>query len=234
MDDDFDAVLRAALADGARADLADAQAALTAPPAFSARYLRERARMLRAPFRYARRYERSPWAAAGRWAACLLAALGLSAAVLFTASPAAQAWAVRMWRTWFPDHAAYDFTAPAQSAGPLGTWRPTYVPEGYALYEEYNDGSLGVIAYIDDDGVGLSLTYMGMQDGSSFLLDNEHSTLSQTMVGIHPAELYTANAADDPSTLIWYDEAENTTFSLRGVISVDDLLQMAKSVEKLN
>ena len=112
MVDDFDALLRAALADGARADLADAQAALTAPPAFSARYLRERARMLRAPFRYARRYGRSPWAAAGRWAACLLAALGLSAAVLFTASPAAQAWAVRMWRTWFPDHAAYDFTAP--------------------------------------------------------------------------------------------------------------------------
>lgn len=230
MGSEWDERLRAALLEAARLDGEAALAALPGEPDFSREYLRARKRLLHNPFRYARRRTMPRRQSALQYAACALVALGLSAALVLATNPAARAWVVRMWNTWHPEYTEYHFQGDGTEPAPLGVWRPTYVPEGYVEWGKDETGSLRSIDYVNDKDYFLSLTYMPLSNEGNILLDNEHNVFHRVTIHGLPADLYTGIEEDDPSTVIWADEEAGMVFSLRGVLSEEELLYMAESI----
>lgn len=230
MESEWDARLRDALLDAARLDGEAALAALPGEPDFSREYLRARKRLLHDPFRYARRRSRFGYKAVLWYAACALVTLCLSAALVLATNPAARAWVVRMWSTWHPEYTEYNFQGDGTEPAPLGVWRPTYVPEGYTVWKVAPGKGLYSIYYANKEGTLLSLTYLHLDGQGSILLDNEHSTLHPAKVNGMNADLYVAIEPDDPSTVIWANEGVGMVFSLRGVLSEEELLYMAESI----
>lgn len=230
MGSEWDERLRDALLEAARLDGEAALAALPGEPDFSREYLRARKRLLHNPFRYARRRTMPRRQSALQYAACALVALGLSAALVLAANPAARAWVVRMWSTWRPEYTEYQFQGDGTEPAPLGVWRPTYVPEGYTVWKVAPGKGLYSIYYANKEGTLLSLTYLHLNGQGSILLDNEHSTLHPAKVNGQNADLYAAVEPDDPSTVIWVDAGAEVVFSLSGVLSEEELLYMAESI----
>jgi len=230
MGSEWDERLRAALLEAARLDGEADFAALSGEPDFSQDYLRERERLLRDPFRYAKRRSRSRHKAVLWYAACALMTLCLSAVLVLATNPAARAGAVRIWSTWYPEYTEYNFQGNGKEPATLEIWRPTYVPEGYEEWDRHETGNLRSIYYVNDKGYLLSLTYMPLSNGGSILLDNEHSVFSKTTVNELPADLYLGIEEDDPSTVIWADESKEVVFSLDGILDRTELLRMAESV----
>lgn len=230
METERDARLRDALLEAARLDGEAALAALPGEPEFSRDYLRARECLLHAPFRYARRRAMPRRQSALRYAACALVALGLSAALVLAANPAARAWVVRMWNTWHPEYTEYQFQGDGGEPAPLGVWRPTYVPEGYVEWDRHETDTLRSIYYVNKEKYLLSLTYRPLSNSGSMLLDNEHSIFRQGMVHDIPADLYIGIEQDDVSTVIWVDESKDVIFSVDGVLDEAELLRVAESV----
>lgn len=230
MGSEWDERLRAALLEAARLDGEADFAALSGEPDFSQDYLRERERLLRDPFRYAKRRSRSRRKAVLWYAACALMTLCLSAVLVLATNPAARAWGVQMWSTWHPEYTEYNFQGDGTEPAPLGVWRPTYVPEGYVERDSAHYPELSYIDYKNREGTLLSLTYFPLGEQGSILLDNEHSTLHPAKVNGLNADLYVAIEPDDPSTVIWVDAGAEVVFSLHGILSKEELLYMAESV----
>ncbi len=108
---------------------------------FSPQYLRERVRILAAPFSWAKRRSRSVWYRAAQKIACILLTCTVVLGALMAASPAVRAAVLNWLREFGRDMVTYSTnphltgSAPAD-AGPQD-WRLTWLPEGYALQDLY-------------------------------------------------------------------------------------------------
>lgn len=230
MEHNWDQRLRSALLDAARLDGEEALSALGEEPEFSPAYRAARARLLRSPFRSTAVCARR----AVRWAACAGLVLCLSAGSVFLFSPSARAQVVRMWSIWHQEYTEYNFHGDGTDPAPLGVWRPTYIPKGYVEWKKDETGLLRSIDYANEEDHLLAVTYMPLCDNVSIMLDNEHSVFGRTTVNGLPADLYVGIEADDPSSMVWVDERAEVVFSLHGILSTEELLRVAESIEPVS
>lgn len=219
-----DEELRAALLAASEADWA----ALPGPeevPAFSPRYQRWEQRFRRDP----RRGGRTAWGPVARRAACFLLAALLTGALVLECSPAARAWV----RQWFVveqetgDSYRFRETLPI---GGMDRWTLGALPDGYAG-EPIGDLMLfSGIAY-RGPGPEIDFFYQRMSEGGGWYVDRSGRTAESVAVGTRPGRLYRGEDGQ-PNVLVWFDEGTKYTFCLWSMLSADELLSLAESVEK--
>ena len=100
---------------------------------WSARYLRQRMRMLSDPFGWARRMARPVWRRAARTAACVVLACLVTLGGLMAVSPAVRAAVLGWFHQVQEDLIVFIHPDRAAAEVPAGGWRLTEVPEGFVL-----------------------------------------------------------------------------------------------------
>ncbi len=108
----------------------------------------------------------------------------------------------------------------------------TWVPEGCMLMGVTNTVNETVYRYVDPEGNNLFFSYIhNMENGSATSwLDAGTEQLQTVTVNGRTADLFID--ADNHAALVWLSEDEGTLFRLQSYCSVDDMIEMAKSVKK--
>lgn len=187
--------------------------------------LRRMRPLLADPFGRRRRTRRR----AGRAAVAALLALSVSFGTLVAVNPQARAWVQRMVIQFLDRHAAIHFVGDSP-AGELGNWAPTWLPEGYELTKQSNTNNMVTLFYEDNTGNYIDFEYA--TPDHAFNLDNEHHRVETVLIHGNTAYLLLALTSDQYSSLSWYDESTNLSFSLLAGVSSDDLIKIAESIEK--
>lgn len=231
---EFDKMLRSALMDAARAEWEQVMEEPQAEPEFSARYLRERKRLLKDPFGYAKRKSRPMWKKVLQTAASIVLVAGIGLGGVLAVSPEARAWVVwRMSVAQGEDFAV--FTKPEHMDGLLDASRfqPTYIPDGFEMVWE--DRAPDAWLKLDyEDGAGNYIDYRAVSLSSSvdfsFHLDNEHSDSFEISVNGLPATLMVANTEGYSSYLVWMDGEAGVAYCITATLDREELIQIAESV----
>ncbi|WP_161846915.1 DUF4367 domain-containing protein [Pseudoflavonifractor sp. 524-17] len=234
-DAEFDNLLREALLEAVREDWASVLEEAPPPdPEFSARYRRNRARLLADPFGYAKRKRRPVWKSALQTAACFLLAAGIAFSGLMVFSPEARAWVARVITEWRGTHTQYSFTGEPQASSDIGTWRPQYVPDGFTETDAICTERRASVIYEDQSEGFIKLTYAIIDENVSFSNDNEHNDYYSVTIGDIPGDLYVSNKEGKPSYLIWVDEVLGISYQLVSNVDFQELISIAESVQKIN
>lgn len=223
----FDAVLRSALLDAARADYGDILAAAEAlpEPAFSEKYLKFRQRLLNEPFA---KGGQPFWKKALRMAACILLALGL-AGILVWSNPTTRAWVERYLLLRFEDRDEYWFRGNGTMQD-LGGIKPAYVPEGFALMSEEVLGKNQFFIYENDSGEEIWFYILAGSNGG-LIFDNEHSVRSEILIDGMSGYLYTTSSDEYFNHLILFEEESGCAYYFASSVGVKELIRMAESLE---
>lgn len=136
--------------------------------------------------------------------------------------------------TWsFEAHEAYDSyrfhgNVPA---GEMALWAPRFLPEGYEQTEFEDLGNLVNIFYdCSNLDLWIQLSYLRLENGSSFHLDNERHRVSEISVKGLPGQLYTA-LDDSTNMLTWFNRDAGYAFLVSSRLDTDTLLDIAESVD---
>lgn len=112
----------------------------------------------------------------------------------------------------------------------MALWAPRFLPEGYEQTEFENLGNLVNIFYdCNDLDLWIQLSYLKMENGSSFHLDNERHSVSAISVKGLPGQLYTA-LDDSTNMLTWFNRNAGYAFLVSSRLGTDTLLDIAESV----
>lgn len=233
-DSEFDIMLRSALMDAIRLEWAQELEGTQPEHQFSARYLREREKLLKDPFGYARRKTRPMWKKAVHLAASILLVVSIGLGGILVISPEARAWAVqRLSIIWGDESAA--FTAPEQQncLVDISHYHPTYIPEGFELVTEICESDFSAaLTYRNMAGnyIYFDSAFSANSAEFSFFLDNEHSDRQEVEVNGCPGTLMVANEAGWPSHLVWMDQELGISYCITSDLDCEELLQIAESV----
>ena len=183
--------------------------------------------LLSDPFGDRRRRRR----ALGRSAAAVALAAALTAGTVLAVSPEARAWARNLIVEILEEYTTIRFVdETGGQAGQTGQWAPAWLPRGYELVEE-NDQGVGVLLiYTNNDGK--SIFFQCAHSTASFSYDNEHHTEKTVLVNGISAYLLQATENGQESSLTWYDQASGTAFSLLAELSPEELIRIAESVQE--
>ena len=168
---------------------------------------------------------------AGRAVVPALLALSVSFGTLVAVNPQARAWVQRMVIQFLDRHAAIHFVGDSP-AGELGNWAPTWLPEGYELYDIFNHSeTLYYLDYTNTEGRLISISFSN-SPGYTPSVDNEHHVEETVFINGSPAYLLRAIVPCHESHLFWYNENFGTAFSISAELPVGDLIKIAESIEK--
>ncbi len=111
-----------------------------------------------------------------------------------------------------------------------------FLPEefdGYILASIVEQDFGKLFIYTNEDGQMLSFDYTrGTSNASVFLGDIEDHAYYIGFVNSLPADIYIAPKSDAVSIIVWHDPDENVLFSIGAFANKDELIEIAKKVEK--
>ena len=112
-------------------------------------------------------------------------------------------------------------------------YRPTWIPEGYALYIQ-NENFDNTVSFLYKDQEGRLMNFMILMDregARSYLYPNENAVEKQVLVGGNPADLYLVDTGGANSELVWRDPEAGALFYISAFLPEEDILKMAESIE---
>ena len=173
------------------------------------------------------------WYRVARTAACLILAALLSGCAVLAISPQAReafsGWVREVYETSF----IYRFTGiESETTGHL-LYRPTYVPDGWQIEEEFVSGTLITdIVYHNDAGDLTVFTSFpkGVSPAIQVVGDGRE-TYKRVSVNGMSAELYLDWDEGEANVLIWKDETEGAIFCISSLLGETELVKIAESVE---
>ena len=231
MNEPWDEALRLHIGEARDLWLAQYTGAELPPHAFSARFVRRMAALIR-------KQKRSPSArrafTIAKRAAVLLLVLLLCGGLFLAVNTEARAAVLQWFRETFSHSVLYRFPE-AQTDAPLPACTMGWVPEGFELSESYYDEStICFFTYRETDGSrGFSLDYSYMFDGTHIELLNidDPGRIEAVEINGMDGEFCPANDPSDYSSLVWFDEPRGIVFDLAGDISREDILHIAREVK---
>lgn len=178
-----------------------------------------------------RRAEHPAWHRFVRAVACLLLVLLLTGCAVLAVSPAARE-AVTSWvREFYSNTFIYHFAGPENPSSEALSYRPTWVPDGYELFDENSDTAKSSIEYFnaDDDTIAL-VCWTGVESITMHVVMEEGDVEKQVFISDSPADLYLSQEGV-AELLIWIDEERNLVFQLRGALSEEEIIKVAESIQ---
>lgn len=188
-------------------------------------------RLLKNPARYLRRQARPVWRKALEMAATLLLCLSLTLAGVLALSPTARAWVESVVVAWLEEYVVFQFTGEPVVVG--GVWRPTWLPEGFKEVSAYESDGYGTIIFEKKDGTAFSFKYQPMINENQFNVDNEHREYKEIIIDGNRAFLFMADSFSNNSQLIWLNEEKLISFRLVGMLTEEELIMIAESIEEI-
>lgn len=200
-------------------------------PALSENFQRQMERLLANPNGYIRWKQRPLWRKVLRLVVCaaLIVAVTLGAAI--AVSPMFRSWVTQVVIEWLEENTKFHFGGSSGNEG-SGSWRPTWLPEGYTLAFESDQFEHGYVTYENAEGLYIDFNYTYSEDESYFNVDNEHGDYEKIIVNEMEAHLIRSNVSGWPSHLMWPSQKERVAFLLSGDIPIEEMIRIAESVER--
>ncbi len=222
----FDALFRQAVIDNYEEELSMFSSAegLSKQYSFSDTHI---ARMKRL---FARTERRERLKSVTRWARRCAAVIIVGTLLLFGALmtvPEVRATAATVIIQWFQQFTK--FTSGQNAPHEPQEWEPSYLPEGFTEDVRYGDFGRGTIRYSDSGGSTIAFTYIAQ--GDSVAVDNENRQFYELVEADILYYVFESSTSDIDTSIIW--DQEGYRFVLKGQISSDELLNMARSAKKI-
>ena len=127
---------------------------------------------------------------------------------------------------------------PVSDAGPASNveslaYLPTWIPEGYSKSFVNDKTNRTVVAYSNDAGELIRLSYIYNSGETDWFISTENTVKESATVNGNKADLFISTDPDTSGGVIWVDQS-NTVFMLTGFLDVDDLLKMAESIQPVD
>lgn len=187
--------------------------------------------------RLLRRGRHPVWYKALHAAACLLLALLLSGCAVLAVSPEAREVFAGWVREIHDNYFLYKFFGNEEREAVSKEevlYQPTYVPAGYRIEHRFVF-SAGIVSvtYIDDQTGNIAVfTYFSDMSSPVLQIAGENEIIYQKVqVNGLPADLYLDSEEGEANAIVWVDERNGAAFRIGGVISGEELVCMAESVE---
>ncbi|WP_295753491.1 DUF4367 domain-containing protein [uncultured Oscillibacter sp.] len=170
-------------------------------------------------------------------AACVLLALLLSGCAVLAVSPEAREVFAGWVREIHDNYFLYEFLGNEEREAVSKEevlYQPTYVPAGYRI-ENRSVFSVGIVSvsYIDDQTGNIAeFTYFSDMSSPILQIAGENEIIYQKVqVNGFPADLYLDSEEGEANAIVWVDERNGAAFRIGGIISGEELVCMAESVE---
>jgi hypothetical protein len=166
-------------------------------------------------------------------AACLLLVLLLTGCAVLAVSPAARE-AVAAWvREVYDNTFTYHYVGPEGEPSEEMFYCPTWVPEGYELFDTTSDAYRSTITYFNKNDDELFLACLFRTESMIIRFDlDEGDVEKQVFISGRVADLY-LDQEGDSSALVWTDEEKNIAFLLRGSLTEEEFVKAAESIQPL-
>lgn len=162
----------------------------------------------------------------GRIAAMFLLTISLFFGALML-HPEARAYIVNLVVTWYEDHIKYTFQEDGAAEIPK-EWTFGYIPEGFELYFEEDRETNYVFLFENEDGALLSI-FISNESGS-FYTDNEHFTITRSLIRGSMAEFYEAKDGDPTNMIVWHREDVHAFVELVGDMPIEEIVLVAEGL----
>lgn len=196
---------------------------------FSPTYLKFRDKLLKDPFRYAKRRKRPLWKKALQIAACLLLAMAIGLGAVMTVSPVARAEIVRWFREVYETYFFYRFVDDYEP-GELPVYEIGEVPEGYVETDQEELGDFRRVTYQNTNGDRLWFAYVWMRDGFGWALNSVGVEVLDVDVNGCKGEFYYYPDESGTNCVIWRDEDASLMFCVDMFGKKEEILHVAESV----
>ena len=170
-------------------------------------------------------------------AACVLLALLLSGCAVLAVSPEAREVFAGWVREIHDNYFLYKFFGNEEREAVSKEevlYQPTYVPAGYRIEHRFVF-SAGIVSvtYIDDQTGNIAVfTYFSDMSSPVLQIAGENEIIYQKVqVNGLPADLYLDSEEGEANAIVWVDERNGAAFRIGGIISGEELVCMAESVE---
>jgi len=137
--------------------------------------------------------------------------------------PQVRATTVQSFVKWFDE-----FTKFAPQGTESNEWEPSYLPNGYSEIDKVTSAELSFIVFQDNKGNQFSFTYVPANGSVS--VNNEEVDYSQITDGSIVYHIFVSENGMKNSSIIW--DQDGLRFTLEGKLTKDELLKVARSVEK--
>ena len=170
-------------------------------------------------------------------AACVLLALLLSGCAVLAVSPEAREVFAGWVREIHDNYFLYKFFGNEEREAVSKEevlYQPTYVPAGYRIEHRFVlSAGIVSVSYIDDQTGNIAVfTYFSDMSSPVLQIAGENEIIYQKVqVNGLPADLYLDSEEGEANAIVWVDERNGAAFRIGGVISGEELVCMAESVE---
>ena len=112
-------------------------------------------------------------------------------------------------------------------------YRPTWIPEGYSEFLVDEEDDTKFLAYANEAGEMLKLSYIHNPDETDWFISTENTVKESTTVNGNKADLLISTDPDTSGGVLWVDE-NNCAFMLSGFLEADELIKMAESIQPID
>lgn len=135
-------------------------------------------------------------------------------------------WVKEIYETYF----VYRFEGSSNVNEELVDYRPTLIPNGYTeLYSDTTEDTI-IVVYANEEGEMLKFSYSHDPDNTTWFVGADSLTVQPITINGISGEAITSTEQDAAAAVMWIT-TENTAFSISGFLSMEDLIEMAESVQ---
>ena len=165
------------------------------------------------------------------------AVIGLAVTVLFGAvfavSPTVRAAVIGWVQSVF--HEFYKYSS--EETTPPDVEYEYYLPESfddYSLLTTLDDQNGKTYVYTNKQGQIMQFSYSHASNGENLYVNAEDYEVFADLVGNNPADIYISKTDERENVIIWQDNSQNVLFTISGFVNHEELLEIAKRVEKIS
>jgi hypothetical protein len=164
-------------------------------------------------------------AKAAVYVVCVIAALTFA---LLLTNPGVRAAVREAIVTFWGKFASVEFPEAETPSKSIQDFSLQYIPEGYSLDSTVENGETLLTFYMDANG---DMLILDISPPNSYAIDSEHQNYRTETVDGVVYHVFESTKSGDSTNIIW--ESEGFSFQLNGILSADELLRSAISLEWL-
>ena len=168
-----------------------------------------------------------------RYAAVIVLAVTVLFGAVFAVSPTVRAAVIGWVQSVF--HEFYKYTS--EETTPPDVEYEYYLPESfddYSLLTTLDDQNGKTYVYTNKQGQIMQFSYSHASNGENLYVNAEDYEVFADLVGNNPADFYISKTDERENVIIWQDNSQNVLFTISGFVNHEELLEIAKRVEKIS
>ena len=193
---------------------------------FSARFEKKMQRLLR-------RAKHPVFYQVMRYAAVIELAVTVLFGAVFAVSPTVRTAVIGWVQSVF--HEFYKYSS--EETTPPDVEYEYYLPESfddYSLLTTLDDQNGKTYVYTNKQGQIMQFSYSHASNGENLYVNAEDYEVFADLVGNNPADIYISKTDERENVIIWQDNSQNVLFTISGFVNHEELLEIAKRVEKIS